>query len=271
MDLIDRHARWLGGLSILFGLAIALLSVAIGSYGGFFDDGELVWGFAIVGGFLGLGALLVAKLRPARWLAALGLVVLAVFSLKGTIGELGGDLVDAIREAPLLVANMLAMTVLTAWLCASGALHLLRAPAQPPRSLTARIAGVAIALVAASHVSAAIQADVPWLDSGFGRGTLSGVSLSISSTGASIYGFFGWPLWHVLAGIAGLALAITGRGRIARVATTALIGLVIYVAASGLVFDSIADFGSRTMIAAVAAILIYLFAWLRSTTARSRP
>jgi hypothetical protein len=244
-------------LFVLFGLGLALMTFVAGGL----DVGPMA---ILIAAHLALGAALIAGVRLARWIPAALFAVLAVLGPIETIRDLG-----VVADADIVpVANALAMAALSTWLCAVAALRLLRTSERPSR-LTPRIAGAAIAVVAATHVYAAIRTGAPWLPGAPrpGDDLAVGMSLSISTSGAWIGGFPGWPLWHALAGVAGLGLVVGGRA--ARASASALIGLLLYVAVAGLFFDPLGDTAFRALDAVLVAIPLYLLVWLRVELGRS--
>lgn len=170
---------------------------------------------AVLLGGTGIGLLVDA--RPARLVASLLLlacVVMLPLSLGNTLMQVSGPL-EARRL--LAAASAVATTVLLMWLCFRG-LQVVRGKSLPASVFTARLTGGALAVIAGNHLwEAAVTGS-------WGLGAYESFAFRISTQGTALYGFPGWPLWH-LAALAIAAILLVGRRPALGRAVTALAGL----------------------------------------------
>ncbi|HEY3804455.1 MAG TPA: hypothetical protein VGL61_17685 [Kofleriaceae bacterium] len=229
-----RQTAWLGGLFVLIGLTFASWFALPGP--------DLSLGIATAVA-IAIAVALFAKWRPVRWLASLGLVAVAgdsVFELvRATVASNGA--IDTLQ-----LANAVATTVLATWLGARGAWIVIDRSRGPLRA-TRRLVGVVLVVVAASHLAMFRFWDPR---------APAALSFNISPLGTFVIGFTGWPIWHGLLALIGLALALA-PDRAARHAGALLAILVAYLIP--MVFTS--GFDALLMIG-ILAVPLYGACWL---------
>ena len=164
--------------------------------------------------FVATGIGLVARLRFARVIAALGLVAGIVLGERSQY-QLWSELeIEWDVTTALAVANAIVTTMFGFWLGVRALLVVAgRARATP---ITARLLGAMIVVVAIDHL---------WLAHLYGFAWRGGFSISVSARGTQLFGFPGWPLWHVAALLTALVMIAGPRRMLAR-ATSVLMVLV---------------------------------------------
>ena len=172
----------------------------------------LAW--LLIGASCALGVGLLARVRAARAVAALGFLACGVIVPLSFVSALLDAWPPALDPPVLLsIANAAGITVLGVWLCFR-AVQVLLGRSWHPSLLTARLTGAALTAVAANHLWLArvIGADFASTDG-------AGLSVSISSRGSQFAGFPAWPIWHLGLGALALVLLAAPRRTAARAAT----------------------------------------------------
>lgn len=252
-------------------LALAAIVVALAPYGGSGSPGEYVVGVAVLAILAATGIGLLFDARPARIGGAAVLAIVAVVEVVGLVKMLVTRLPHITWELQqsLALANALASTVLLLWLQARAIQVLLDRPLRGG-AITARIAGGALAIIAASHLSLTLAYGFAW------DGLEGSWALTISTSGTQLFGFPGWPVWHAALLAVACALLL-GRGRLLRLAATSamvlfalLFPLVLYTTMQS-PFPSPFDLAPVLLSAVLGLVPAYLFWWLRSEIAIAEP
>ncbi len=240
-------------------LAVLVLSLGVTAPVGYVPPW---WWWLALGVFGATGIGLLFAARVARVLAGLLLLAFAVgapISLLRTLARSPMEGADLMRW--LLVGNAVAMTLLLTWMCIRGIQVLLGRP-RGARVVTVRLAGGALAVVAANHLWWAAQVGFEWT---------AAWSIQISHQGMQLMGFPFWPLWHVALLAVALAM-VAGPRRILGHAATALMllfaGLVPLVIVAAIRTDLLVV--AELTIAGMMLVPVYLAWWLRDELRRPR-
>lgn len=254
---------------VICALAAMMAGLALSGGGLSLAEHAIWWPIVALIAATGVGLLFAAW--PARIGGALLTALLAVLCVIGLV-----KLVVEIAGAPELAlaelfhaANPAATIVLFLWLQVSGFLVLMSRP--PGRGhVTARIAGAALAVIAAGHLELAHQiGSAP-------EGMAGTWTFSATDSGIWFLGFPGWPIWHAALLIAACGLLV-GRGRLHRHAATALLllvailcPLVLFTLVQAELPDPVVV-GLVAFAAATMAVMVYLVWWLRDELRPPRP
>jgi hypothetical protein len=264
LDNRRRRAR-IGVVFCVLAAGMALLTVTVGGGGLVGAEHLVVW--PIVGVVAAIGVGLLADVAAARVAGTVLLVLFAGAAAFGLIRALIDTLPYWTREPVLFVwlANAVVSSLLLVWLSIRGIQVLLDRPLRAT-SLTARLAGGALSVVALAHLHTAHAAGQVW-------GSFDGTwSLSISATGTRLAGFPGWVAWHVALLLVSALLLLLRRRQLRFAATclTALfLVLAVLVVAMGVMSALAEHVGAQMAAFAVVLALVpaYLAWWLRDELA----
>lgn len=234
-------------------LAIMLMVMSILLVGPLDDVG---WGWAVIAVFATMGFGLIARARFARVIAGLACVTGLVLSVPAIYEMWSRVEIDDLDVTTVLaLANSIATTLLGLWLGVRALLVILGRARTT--TLTARLVGGTIVVVAANHL---------WLAYLYGFSWRGGFSISLATEGTRFLGFPGWPLWHVGALLAGLVL-VAGPRRSITPASTALMGLsflLVPLMCVAEMSDHLVDVPLFMFMSAMTLLVAYLAWWLRT-------
>jgi hypothetical protein len=262
-ELDNRRRRTrIGVLFCVLAAGMALLMAGSGIEGA---EHLIVWPIVAIMSAIGVGLLF--DVTAARVAATVLLVLSAGADAFGLIRALILTLPHWTWELGpwLWLANAVATALFLFWLHIRAIQVLLDRPLRQP-SLTARLAGGALAVVALAHLHSAHAAGLVW-------GSFDGTwSLSISATGTRLAGFPGWVPWHAALLLVSALLLLLRRGRL-RLAATCLTALFVLLAllffAMGVMSALAEHLGAQMASFAVVLALVpaYLAWWLRDELA----
>jgi hypothetical protein len=256
-ELTDPRGMFRLGV-LITAMTVMVLSIAVIAP---IDDGALPWLALGLLGAIGIG--LVFRARFARVLGGLLALACVVFAPVSLIGSLAASppLAGADLAWSLSVANAITTTLLLMWLCIC-ALRVVLGRPRRASVITARLAGCALAIVAAEHL---------WLAYQVGFASTGSWSIHISAQGTQLVGFSGWPLWHAALLIVALVMASGPRQMLGHAATVllllfaTLVPLVIVAAVgAGLL-------GFELLLFELLLLPVYLSWWLRDELLRAEP
>ncbi|HEX3760587.1 MAG TPA: hypothetical protein VHW23_17855 [Kofleriaceae bacterium] len=263
-SIVERRTFRLGVLMLAF-VAISLWLVLLGPVG------RDVWPWVILGVIAVVAIGLMVHARIARAVVGLGVAACGAIAPHTLISELcaAAPLDGWTPLAVLAIANAIATTALGVWLCVR-AIQALLGRTWAPSLVTARLTGAVLAVAAANHLwlAAAVGARLGLSDAGF--------SMGLSTHGAQLAGFVGWPLWHLALAAIGLMM-LAGPRRLVALAATLLVGwsallvaLVVLTSVVGIVVLDAPRLGMMltTYAAFLAAVFAYLAWWLRDEIRR---
>ncbi len=241
----------------MVGFAIILPAVTMGGAELATPEALVMWGVAIAVCAIGGGLLRFARI--ARWGAVLLFGLVAIASLWG-FGKLVSDGARyAVWDAQVVAyfLNAAGSSLLFVWVSLR-AIAVLLDRERPRTVATARIVGAVLLVAALLHLEVA---------AGIGRDSLalrsSGYSIGISTAGLQLYGFPGWPIWHVGLTIVSLALLAGPRALLPRAAAFLAI---LFVLLGVLALVSVAGNGGLAAVDIVVGMVLlfsYLAWWLR--------
>jgi hypothetical protein len=252
--LVDRRSMFRIGVMIT-AMSAMVLSVAVG---GPVDGGGLWWLTFLIVALLsvtGVGLLFGALFaRILGGLLFLGGVVFSPISLIQAL-DLSSTPGSLDLGWLLSVGNAVATMLLLVWLCVR-AIQVLLGTTRRTSAVTARLAGGALAVIAANHL---------WLATQIGFGWQGSWAVNISPRGAQFVGFLGWPIWHLAVLLAALVLLV-GPRRILGGAAAAL--MLLFAGMVPLVIIAAARTGFfelqlLPLLAGMVLLPVYLLWWLR--------
>lgn len=247
---VGRGVKRIGGL---------FLAVAAMFLGASFAGPSVVPLMAIplvIFGATGVG--LVVGARAATIAAQVLLLVCMIGGPVGLVGALAHDGAAALDGRRLLaIGNAIFTTALWAWICFRG-LQVLRGKDLRAAVFTSRLTGVALAAIAANHLYEAALMDV----GASGLAPSGSFAFRIGLEGTALYGFAGWPLWHVALLFTAAVFLVAPRPRLVK-AAGALAGLLAVVLPLSLGALAGLSEGELAMFAPVLAMMLLpvLLAW----------
>lgn len=169
------------------------------------------------------GGLLVGS-RAASIAAQVLLLVCMILGPLGLVGALVSTRAAALDGRWLLaIGNAIFTTALWAWICFRG-LQVLRGKDLRAAVFTSRLTGVALAAIAADHLYEAVLLE----SRASGLASSGSFAFRIGLEGTALYGFTGWPLWHLALLLTAAVLLAAPRPRLVK-AAGALAGLFALV------------------------------------------
>jgi hypothetical protein len=249
--------------------ALAAMMAGLALSGGRLSLAQHAIWWPIVALMAATGVGLLFAVWPARIGGALLTALLAVLSAIGLVQlvvEIAGALDLALAEL-FPVANPAVTILLFLCLQVSGFLVLIGRPLRRGH-VTSRIAGGALAVIAASHLELAREmGSMP-------EGMAGAWTFSATDSGIWFLGFPGWPIWHAALLVVACGLLV-GRGRLHRHAATALFlllailfPLVVFTLVQASVPAPVAV-GLVAFAAGTMTVMVYLAWWLRDEVGRS--
>lgn len=208
------------------------------------------------------GGGLVLGLRAARVAAGVLLFVCVAAMPLGLVGALARSEGAAALDGRTLfaMANALATTALGTWICFRG-LQVVRGKRLRAAVFTSRVTGVALAAIAAHHLYDASRLGA----SAWGLASTSSFAFRISVEGTALYGFPGWPLWHLAALLTAAVLIAAPRARLVKAAgvLAGLFACVLPLSLGALVHLSAEELAVLAPVLALLLLPILLAWWLR--------
>lgn len=176
----------------------------------------------VIFGATGVG--LVVGSRAASVAAQVLLLLCMILGPVGLVGALANTGAAALDGRRLFaIGNAIFTTALWAWICFRG-LQVLRGKNLRAAVFTSRLTGAALAAIAANHLyEAALMGSFA---SGFAAP--GSFAFRIGLEGTALYGFAGWPLWHVALLFTAAVFLVAPRPRLVK-AAGALAGLFALV------------------------------------------
>lgn len=210
----------------------------------------------VIFGATGVG-LLVGS-RAASIAAQVLLLVCMIAGPVGLVGALASTGAAALDGGRLLaIGNAIFTTALWAWICFRGH-QVLRGKGLRAAVFTSRLTGVALAAIAANHLyEAALMGG-----SASGLASSGSFAFRIGLEGTALYGFAGWPLWHVALLFTAAVFLAAPRPRLIK-AAGALAGLFAVVLPLSLGALSGLSEGELAVVAPVLVMMLLpvLLAW----------
>jgi hypothetical protein len=241
------------------GVVILAMTAMLLSIGLVLPLDEVAWfEWLILAVFVATGIGLVARQPFARVIAALGLVAGIVLGARSQY-QLWSELyVDWNVTTVLAVANAIVTTLLGFWLGVRALLVVVGRARSI--TITARLVGAMIFVVAANHL---------WLAHLYGIAWRGGFSINFSGQGTQLFGFPGWPLWHAAALLTALVM-VAGPRRMLAPATYVLMVLayllVPLMAIALIAIEDGFDLPLFVFTILVTLLVAYLARWLRAET-----
>jgi hypothetical protein len=239
------------------GVVILAMTTMLLAIGAMIPIGEVAWfEWLILAAFVATGVGLVARLRFARVIAALGLGAGLVLGVRSEFQWWSQLDVEWNVTTALAVANAIVTTLLGFWLGARAFLVVIGRARSTP--ITTRLVGAMIVVVTIDHL---------WLAYLYGFSWRGGFSISVSEQGTQLFGFPGWPLWHVAALLT--ALVMIGGPRRMLASATYVLMVLVYLLVPLMAVAQIGLMGGPELPLFVFTVLVtllvaYLAWWLRT-------
>ena len=220
--------------------------------------------FVVVGILGAIGAGLMFGARFARVLGGLlflvGLVGSPIHLIRGLAAS--GMPESADPSWFLWVANAIATTLLLMWLCLQALRVLSRKVSRRGGVVTARITGGVLAVVAANHL---------WVATQVGMDSHGAWSITISPHGSQLFGFPGWPFWHLALLVVALVLLCAPRTLLHHAATALMLlfGSLLPLVALAVALTGLFMLEMLLVLIVISLVPAYLSWWLRDELRQS--